>query len=44
MGPGMFDGVVTAFITVGIAIGFVLFVVVPWLWDFVKPWIHALTG
>jgi len=44
MGPGMLDGVVPALITVGIAIGFVLFVVVPWIWDFVKPWIHAWTG
>ena len=41
----MFDGGVIPFlIGVGVAVWFVLFVVLPWLWQFVKPWIHALTA
>ena len=40
----IFEGIVIAMIAVGVAIGFVLFVVVPWLWQFVKPWIHMLTA
>lgn len=40
----MFDGVITFLICAGVAIGFVLFVVLPWLWQFVKPWIHTLTA
>ena len=40
----IFEGLVTAMIALGIAIGFVLFIVVPWLWQFVKPWIHMLTA
>lgn len=40
----MFDGLVTFLICVGVAVGFALFVVVPWLWQFVKPWIHVLTA
>ena len=40
----MFDGMITFLIAAGVAVGFVLFIVVPWLWQFVKPWIHALTA
>ena len=40
----MFDGVIPFLIGVCVAVGFVLFVVLPWLWQFVKPWIHALTA
>ena len=40
----MFDGVIPFLIGVGVAVGFVLFVVLPWLWQFVKPWIHAMTA
>lgn len=40
----MFEGLVTALIVVGIVIGFVLFIGVPWLWQIVKPLIHALTA
>lgn len=28
----------------GVAIGFALFVVLPWLWDLAKPWLHMITG
>lgn len=31
-------------IAIGVAAGFVLFVVLPWLWDLLKPWLHGLTG
>ncbi len=40
----MFEDVIPVLIGVGVAIGFVLFVAVPWLWQLVKPWIHALTS
>jgi len=28
----------------GFALGFVGFVVLPWLWQFARPWIHAMTA
>ena len=28
----------------GAGIMMVLFFVVPWLWDLVKPWLHVVTG
>jgi hypothetical protein len=40
----MFSGLVTGMILVGVAIGGVLFVAIPWLWRLLKPWIHAVTG
>jgi hypothetical protein len=41
---GAFAGVVWAMIILGVLIGFVLFVGVPWLWNFIKPFIHSITG
>lgn len=42
------DGAITAFMVVsgliGAAIMAVLFWGVPWVWDIVKPWLHAVTG
>ncbi len=38
------DGAIAALVVVGIFIGFVLFVGVPLLWGFLKPWIHSITG
>jgi hypothetical protein len=43
-GADAFRGVVPALIGVGVAIGFVLFVVVPWLWGLLRPLIHAATA
>lgn len=40
----IFEGVITFLVCSGIAIGFVLFVVIPWLWQYVKPFIHAITS
>jgi len=40
----MFDGLFTALILIGVAIGFGIFVVIPWAWQYVKPFIHAITG
>ncbi|MDP1681075.1 MAG: hypothetical protein Q8L39_04795 [Burkholderiales bacterium] len=37
---GMFIGL----IVIGIAIGGLLFLGVPWLWHLLKPWIHTVTG
>jgi hypothetical protein len=31
-------------IAAGIVIGGVIFVVIPWAWQYVKPWIHQITG
>ena len=41
---GMFDGVIAALLIIGIFIGFVLFIVLPWLWSIAKPFIHSLTA
>lgn len=38
------DYVFGVLIVIGIFIGFVLFIGVPWLWDLLKPWIHSITG
>ena len=48
MGPGMFDdslkeGVI-ALICIGVAIGFGIFVALPWLWTILKPLIHTWTA
>lgn len=29
---------------IGFLIGFVAFVVLPWFWRLLKPWIHQVTG
>ena len=39
-----FGAFMGALIVIGIAIGGVLFVVLPWLWHLIKPWIHSVTG
>lgn len=31
-------------VVIGIVIGVALSIGVPWLWGFLKPWIHALTA
>ena len=45
---GFFDFNVTGFIIgcliVGVAIGIGVAYLVPWLWSFIKPLIHALTA
>ncbi|MGL4404742.1 MAG: hypothetical protein ACRCT6_03220 [Notoacmeibacter sp.] len=28
----------------GVFIGFVLFVGIPWLWQYIKPFVHAMTA
>lgn len=40
----MFKGLFTALILFGVVIGGLLFLLIPWLWRLVKPWIHAVTG
>lgn len=37
---GMFIGLVAA----GILIGLLLSFAIPWVWEVVKPWLHAITG
>lgn len=43
-----FSGIGTFLITLGlvagVVIGFVLFVAIPWAWQYVKPWIHQMTA
>lgn len=39
-----FGSLIYFFIGIGVAIGFILFVVLPWLWGFLKPYIHYLTA
>ena len=31
-------------ITIGVVIGIVLFIGIPWAWIYIKPWIHAITA
>jgi len=38
------DGVIPALILFGVAIGVVICLVIPWLWSFVKPFIHSITA
>lgn len=44
MNDGIWNGLVIAMLTAGITIGFIIFKVIPWLWVFVKPWLHAITA
>ena len=39
-----FTGFFIALIVLGIIIGLILGVAVPWLWELVKPWIHSITA
>jgi len=43
-----FSGFSTFLIVMGIAVGVVfggiIFVVIPWLWNLSKPWLHTITG
>jgi len=34
----------TIFLIIGIGIGFILFVGLPWLWALLKPFIHMVTA
>lgn len=43
-GSDMFRGLFTALILLGVVIGGILFIVVPWLWRMLKPLIHSVTG
>jgi hypothetical protein len=43
MFDGLFSGLVTIGLIAGLFSGFVLFVVVPWLWEWIKPWLHGVT-
>lgn len=38
------DGVIPALILFGVAIGVVICLAIPWLWSFVKPFIHSITA
>lgn len=44
----MFEGMITALIVFCLVIGFlvggVVFVAIPWLWDLLKPWMHAIAA
>lgn len=37
-------GLVIGFAVVCVALGAALVFALPWLWSFIKPWIHALTA
>lgn len=39
-----FEGVVITLVIIGIVIGFILFVAIPWAWPYVKHFIHTLTA
>ncbi len=39
-----FYGFCFILILAGVMIGGVLFVVLPWFWDYIKPWLHTLTA
>jgi hypothetical protein len=44
---GLGDAVVAAFfvcLAAGVAVGLLLAWLIPLLWAWVKPWLHALTG
>lgn len=41
---GMFAGMMLFAAIVGGAIVAVIAWVVPWLWGFIKPWLHAITA
>lgn len=41
---GMLGAMCVFFLVVGAAIAGVCFWLIPWLWDMVKPWIHAVTA
>jgi hypothetical protein len=40
----MMGAMLMLFLLVGVAVGFVLFVAIPWMWPYVKAWVHAVTG
>lgn len=41
---GLFTGLIVICLLAGVAIGAFLFWLLPLLWAWVKPWIHAVTG
>lgn len=41
---GLFTGLLLAAAAVGAVLMGALFLGLPWLWGFVKPWLHAVTG
>lgn len=42
MAPPDFRGIVPTLILLGVLIGFVLFVGVPWLWRLARPWLLSV--
>jgi hypothetical protein len=40
----IFTAMMWFFLIVGLGIGAILFVFIPWLWRLLKPWIHSITG
>ena len=45
MGPlPDFKGLVVGFGVVCVVVGAALAFVLPWLWNLIRPWIHALTA
>lgn len=44
MHSNMFDGLFTATIAVGVIVGLIIGLAVPWLWDLIRPWLHAITA
>ena len=41
---GMFLGFAIICMAIGAAVFAFLFWFLPWLWELVKPWLHAITG
>lgn len=43
-GEDAWRGMIIFFVSIGVALGFVLFVIIPWLWGIAKPFIHSVTA
>lgn len=41
---GAFKMLALICIGAGVVIGGILFVGIPWAWQYVKPWLHTITG
>lgn len=39
-----FTPVLWACLAVGMFVAWILFIVVPWFWDVIKPWLHTISG
>lgn len=42
--PGDMQAFFITLIVIGILIGTLLAIGIPWIWNLIKPWIHTITG